>query len=125
MRLKQKDIHNLRQIIQISQDHKCCLCQVDLTSKSITPCLDHDHTTGRIRGVLCRWCNRAEGKIKNLIVGAKRTLTAKEWTNHLINYWHCHEYSPREELHHTWKTPEEKRAIRNAKARKRRRSKKK
>jgi hypothetical protein len=125
MRLKTKDIPGLRQLIQISQDHKCMLCSVDLTTPGITPCLDHDHTTGRIRGILCRWCNRAEGKINNLAKGAKRNLTHMTWLRALLDYWTTHAYCPREEFHPTWKTTEERRIERNAKARNRRKSKKK
>jgi len=120
MRLKTKDIPQLRQLIQISQGHKCQLCSVDLTTPGITPCLDHDHTTGRIRGVLCRWCNRAEGKIHNLARAAKRTGTHLSFVKALLDYWTWFCVSPREEFHPTWKTYEERRVERNAKARTRR-----
>lgn len=48
------------------QDGKCPLCRkpIDLTIKG-EGVIDHDHDTGRIRGLLHRSCNAAEGKISN------------------------------------------------------------
>jgi hypothetical protein len=37
---------------------RCPLCELPFRE---TPCIDHDHTTGRVRGLLCRTCNRALG----------------------------------------------------------------
>lgn len=125
MRLKNKDIPATRQMIQISQGHRCKLCNIDLTTPGITPCLDHDHTNGRIRGVLCRWCNRAEGKIHNLARGAKRSGTHLTFIKALLDYWTWFCITPREEFHPTWKTADERKAERNAKAKARRKSKKK
>lgn len=44
----------------------CPLCgkPIDLTIKG-EGVIDHDHDTGRIRGVLHRSCNAAEGKVSN------------------------------------------------------------
>ena len=125
MRLKTKDIPAIRQMIQISQGHLCPLCAIDLTTPGITPCLDHDHSTGRIRGVLCRWCNRAEGKIHNLARGAKRNGTYMTFIKALIDYWTSALIAPREEYHPSYKTPAEKKAERNAKARLRNKKKSK
>lgn len=48
------------------QGGQCPLCflPIDLTIKG-EGVIDHDHDTGRIRGLLHRSCNAAEGKIAN------------------------------------------------------------
>ncbi len=46
------------------QNNKCALCNKIPTSKL---CLDHDHITGRIRGLLCRECNLGLGHFKDNI----------------------------------------------------------
>ena len=49
----------------------CGICEIELTNdKSKTQrCIDHDHDTGRIRGVLCSLCNLTEGQIKSMQIG--------------------------------------------------------
>lgn len=43
------------------QSGKCAICFIDL----VKPCLDHDHKTGRIRGVLCPPCNQGIGSLRD------------------------------------------------------------
>jgi hypothetical protein len=63
MKLKYKDIPKLRTKLMKGQNYKCMICDRDLrTLKSREVCLDHNHKTGKIRGVLCRGCNSMEGK---------------------------------------------------------------
>jgi len=52
--------------LQTVQGGLCPLCNktIDITIKG-EGVTDHDHDTGRIRGVLHRSCNAAEGKIAN------------------------------------------------------------
>ncbi len=54
------------------QNGKCKICTDDISlmskdnSKNIA-CVDHDHSTGQIRGLLCNHCNRALGLMKENI----------------------------------------------------------
>jgi hypothetical protein len=42
----------------INQNNKCVICKCDISKH---PCVDHDHETGKIRGLLCLNCNHAIG----------------------------------------------------------------
>lgn len=46
-----------------SQGRRCKICGVGLEYDSIHT--DHDHSTGKVRGILCRNCNTALGKFKD------------------------------------------------------------
>jgi hypothetical protein len=49
-----------KQAMVIGQDRKCALCGDSFVSEKHTH-LDHNHTTGQIRGVLCSSCNTGLG----------------------------------------------------------------
>lgn len=53
-----------------AQEGRCALCEVQLPTLHI----DHDHQTGRIRGLLCSPCNRALGKLGDTADGLRRAL---------------------------------------------------
>jgi hypothetical protein len=44
-----------------SQGHRCTICSEALTE----PCVDHCHTTGKVRGLLCHHCNKGLGMFKD------------------------------------------------------------
>lgn len=50
------------QILQ-KQNNKCMICKDPLTFKLIP--VDHSHTSGKIRGILCNFCNRGLGWFKD------------------------------------------------------------
>lgn len=45
--------------IRRAQNERCALCLKPLDT--VTPHVDHDHETGRVRGVLCAGCNGSLG----------------------------------------------------------------
>lgn len=51
-----------RNIAIEAQGFKCAVCDCDLKNDQHN--LDHCHKTGKIRGVLCRRCNAAEGMVR-------------------------------------------------------------
>lgn len=46
--------------MMVDQDDKCYICGKKPYGKTLA--IDHDHKTGRVRGLLCRSCNLAVGK---------------------------------------------------------------
>lgn len=45
----------------IEQNGRCAICLCPMES----PHVDHDHNTGAVRGLLCKWCNLAIGYMKD------------------------------------------------------------
>lgn len=45
------------------QGNMCAVCKVDATGLEHRLCVDHDHYTNEIRGLLCHDCNTATGWI--------------------------------------------------------------
>ena len=97
----------------------CPLCnkQIDLSIKG-EGVIDHDHDTGRIRGLLHRSCNAAEGKISNAAArwGAKSSSYTEiiPYLERLVQYL---KKAPKPMIYPMHKTPDEKRDDRNLRAR--------
>lgn len=101
------------------QGGNCPLCglPIDLKIKG-EGVLDHDHDSGRIRGVLHRSCNAAEGKVANAAGrwGAKSTAYKDivPWLENLVAYLK----TPQQRFIYPYhQTEDEKRLDRNKKAR--------
>lgn len=48
-----------------AQGYKCASCGDDARGYEHTLCVDHDHTTNEIRGLLCSGCNTALGWLED------------------------------------------------------------
>ena len=46
-----------------NQNWQCEICSCDINQSA---CVDHDHATGKVRGLLCRTCNAGLGLFKDL-----------------------------------------------------------
>lgn len=60
-----------------SQSHKCGLCKLHKNNFKTRLAVDHCHTTGAVRGLLCNKCNRFE-------VGRHNADTAKQLLEYLL-----------------------------------------
>ena len=64
----------------LDQNNLCAIChEPDQDGKRLA--IDHDHETNRVRGLLCRRCNRAIGAFHDR---ADLLLSASEYLNHAI-----------------------------------------
>jgi hypothetical protein len=56
------------------QNNKCAICPTKYTKKKIL-CVDHNHKTEKVRGLLCHDCNNGIGRFKdNLRIARKAVL---------------------------------------------------
>lgn len=106
MRLKQKDIKVWRDKLLKEQGGICPLCKKPVHDD---PVLDHCHDTGKIRGVLHRQCNHAEGRIKDWIKRTGKDNDPVMFLKHLVMYLtRTYDHNP---THPTHKTEVEKQIL--------------
>jgi hypothetical protein len=117
IRLKTTEVAGKRQEMYLAQAGRCGLCQFHIIKGEDV--LDHDHSTGAIRGVLHRSCNALLGKVENNYRrhGVKNLAA---WAHGVPGYLQYHTVNRTGLLHPTYRNDEEKRVRRNALARKRR-----
>jgi hypothetical protein len=72
---------NIRSVVNCNLCNRSVSHNLKEGSKKCTAFIDHDHETGKTRGVLCIDCNAAEGFIK------KTGTCPQEWGKRLIDYY--------------------------------------
>lgn len=122
-RIKTTQVKGVKVDFLEKQGGRCAICLQPISNDD--GCLDHDHTTGFLRATLCRNCNGIEGKIKNLARRGQRQYDHRWFLQRISAYWEEHDDAVPEHglIHPSHKTEEEKRILRNARARERRASK--
>ena len=64
------------------QDHKCAICHSYPRNNLKNPWhVDHNHVTGKIRGILCHHCNTGLGNLKDDVAVLKRAIAYLEKSN--------------------------------------------
>jgi hypothetical protein len=58
-----------------TQDWRCVICQRSRDELQQDLVVDHDHTTGQVRGLLCKACNQALGLLQDDVVRVGRVLS--------------------------------------------------
>ena len=119
-RLTAAQVKLFRETLLKKQGGKCALCGEKIQPGEAV--LDHDHKTGHCRAVLHRGCNAMLGHIENNAPRHKLSSAARlsSFCRNLVKYRFA-DYTGNP-LHHTYRTEEEKRLKRNAKARAARRT---
>ena len=128
-KLKRTQVAAARDILLTKQGHKCALCECNFREQTIKgrkrvakykAALDHCHTSGYVRAVLCINCNGREGEIWNRARRCMRDSTAIAWTEKLLAYWKLHEIPQTVYIHPDHQSEDDKRLARNAAERKKR-----
>lgn len=114
IKLKSTQIAATRARLLAEQGGRCALCRLSLTAANAV--LDHDHDTGAVRAVLHRSCNAVLGKVEN---GAVRYCVPNliAFASGLGEYLRSHAVNISGLIHPLHKTPDEKRLLRNKRAR--------
>ena len=111
-RLKASELSVIRERLAKEQGGRCALCQLPLTK----PVLDHDHTTGAVRGTLHNGCNALLGKVEN---NYKRygVVNLAAFLQGTAAYLQRHTTNQTGYLHSAHRTEDEKRERTNKRAR--------
>jgi len=104
----------VRAKLKKEQQGKCPLCGRPLGDDIV---LDHDHATGDVRAVLHRWCNVVLGKVENWTRRTGRDVDPLPFLASVHDYLQHHAAHPSGLKYPTYRTDDEKREIRCARAR--------
>ena len=113
--LRVSEVKSILDQLVKKQGNRCAVCNQLFTPRD-KPVLDHCHTTGFIRGALHNSCNGAEGRVKVKAHLGHKGVSAHDYIIGLGKYLEKHSTPQYQLLHPSHMTEEQKRLLRNAKA---------
>jgi hypothetical protein len=57
----------------LAQDNRCVICDSSFSTE--TPYVDHNHITGKVRGILCATCNMGLGSYKDSVILLEKAIS--------------------------------------------------
>lgn len=118
-KLKPREVPEFKRGLLEAQGGRCVICEKSLGTELSKMALDHDHTTGEIRGLLHLGCNKVEGVVFNAL--ARWGGLGKDYDavvpalERLLTYLKSPGAGV---IYHLHKTPEELRELQNLRRRK-------
>lgn len=114
-KLTQAEVKVVRDTMVKKQGGKCPLCGKSLAGGKAV--VDHCHDKGTVRSALCRNCNGIEGRVRTCAIRAASKVGMHEWLLNLAQYWKHHDENPSSYIYPSHLNEDEKRLLRNKKAR--------
>lgn len=114
--IKPNQVASILKQLVTRQGSICAVCGQRFTIRD-KPVLDHDHTSGFIRGALHNSCNGAEGRVKSKAHLGHKGVLAYDYLIGLGKYLEKHSTPQIQLIHPQHMTEDQKRLKRNAKAR--------
>lgn len=115
-KLDKSAVPDVKRRLLAMQGGKCAICGKPMTARD-GAVLDHDHSTGIVRGVLHNSCNGAEGRIKSKANMGHKGVDAYTYIIALGKYLEKHSKPQTNLIHPVHKSDEEKRLLKNKRAR--------
>lgn len=78
---------DMHRTLLVAQNNACAICGAMFLggSGSTVAHVDHDHATGRVRGILCENCNRGLGMLRDSPALLRRAAEYLDQTTHDLN----------------------------------------
>jgi len=88
LRSKRKHLHDTYglSLEYVESFSNCKICDISLTNDRgpTGRCVDHDHSTGKVRGILCNNCNRALGLLGDCTNRLENAINYLKYADKLI-----------------------------------------
>jgi hypothetical protein len=115
-KLDSSAVPDVKRRLLVMQGGKCAICGHPMTARDVAV-LDHDHSTGIVRGVLHNSCYGAEGRVKGKAHMGHKGVGAYTYLIALGKYLERHIKPQTNLIHPVHRSDDEKRLLKNKRAR--------